>query len=138
MSQPILLDTCAAIYIMESQPMRQAAVDAIDEAYDRGEKVFVSPVTAWEAGMLASKGRFRSRYSPRRWWSLLVSLPQIALAELQPHVLLESSFLPGQIHRDPMDRAIAATAREYGFAVMTRDAALLDYGRQGHLSVLAC
>lgn len=138
MSQPILLDTCAAIYIMESQPMRQPAVDAIDEAYDRGERVFVSPITAWEAGMLASKGRFRSRYSPQRWWSLLVSLPQIALAELSPHVLLESSFLPGQIHRDPMDRAIAATARECGFTVMTRDAVLLDYGRQGHLSVLAC
>jgi PIN domain nuclease of toxin-antitoxin system len=135
---PILLDTCAAIYIMENDSMRQAAVDAIDEAYDRGEKVFVSPITAWEAGMLASKGRFRSRYSAQRWWSLLTALPQIGLAELPAHVLLESSFLPGQIHGDPMDRAIAATAREYGFTVMTRDAALLDYGKQGHLSVLAC
>lgn len=138
MNRPILLDTCAAIYIMEKEPMRQAAVDAIDEAYDRGMKVFVSPITAWEAGMLASKGRFRSRYSPQRWWNLLTDQPQIALAELPSHVLLEASFLPGQIHCDPMDRAIAATAREFGFTVMTRDAALLDYGRQGHLSVLAC
>ena len=121
MSQPILLDTCAAIYIMEKAPMRQAAVDAIDEAYDCGAKVFVSPVTAWEAGMLASKGRFRSRYSAQRWWSLLIDQSQIALAELSAQVLLESSFLPGQIHRDPMDRIIAATAREYGFTVMTRD-----------------
>jgi PIN domain nuclease of toxin-antitoxin system len=138
MSQPILLDTCAAIYIMEKEPMRQTAIDAIDEAYDRGAKVFVSPITAWEAGMLASKGRFRSRYSPQRWWSLLIGQSQIALAELSAQVLLESSFLPGQIHRDPMDRALAATAREFGFTVMTRDAALLDYGQQGHLSVLAC
>jgi PIN domain nuclease of toxin-antitoxin system len=138
MSQTILLDTCAAIYIMENEPMRQAAVDAIDQAYDRGEKVFVSPISAWEAGMLASKGRFRSRYSAQRWWTLLLDLPHVAPAELPAHVLLESSFLPGQIHRDPMDRALAATAREFGFTVMTRDAALLDYGRQGHLSVLAC
>lgn len=118
--------------------MRRLAVDAIDDAHDRGEKVFVSPITAWEAGMLGSKGRFRARYSPQRWWTLLISLPQIALAELPPHVLLESSFLPGLIHRDPADRIIAATAREYGFTVMTRDRALLDYGKQGHLSVLEC
>ena len=134
----ILLDTCAAIYIMEKETMRQAAVTAIDEAYDRGERVRVSPITAWEAGLLASKGRFRSQYAPKRWWSLLTSLPQITLAELSADILLESSFLPGRIHRDPADRIIAATAREYGFTVMTRDAALLDYGRQGHLSVLAC
>jgi PIN domain nuclease of toxin-antitoxin system len=138
MNQPILLDTCAAIYIMENEPMRQAAIDAVDQAYDRGEKVFVSPITAWEAGMLASKGRFRSRFSAQRWWALLLALPQIEIADLPALVLLESSFLPGRIHRDPMDRAIAATAREYGFTVMTRDAVLLDYGKQGHLSVLAC
>jgi PIN domain nuclease of toxin-antitoxin system len=100
--------------------------------------VFVSPITALEAGMLASKGRFRARYSAQRWWALLLGLPQITLAELPASVLLESSFLPGQIHRDPADRIIAATAREYGFTVMTRDRALLDYGKQGHLSVLEC
>lgn len=134
----ILLDTCATMYVMDNDSMRQAAVDAIDEAYDRGEKVFVSSITAWEVGMLASKGRFRSRYSAQRWWTLLIGLPQIGLADTPAHVLLESSFLPGDIHGDPMDRAIAATAREYGFTVMTRDKALLDYGKQGHLSVLAC
>ncbi|MGA9794216.1 MAG: type II toxin-antitoxin system VapC family toxin [Rhizomicrobium sp.] len=134
----ILLDTCAAIYIMENEWMRQHAVDAVDEAYDRGERVFVSPISAWEIGMLMSKGRLKSSYSAQRWWSLLIGRPQIALTELPAHVLLESSFLPGQVHGDPMDRIIAATAREYGFTVMTRDRALLDYGKQGHLSVLEC
>jgi len=134
----ILLDTCAAIYIMEDEWMRPSAVEAIDEAYDLGARIFVSPITAWEVGKLASKGRFKSRYSAQRWWSLLIGCPQIAVADLPAHVLLESSFLPGKVQGDPMDRIIAATAREYGFTVMTRDAALLDYGRQGHLSVLAC
>ena len=35
-------------------------------------------------------------------------------------------------------RIIAATAREYGYTVMTRDRALLDYAAQGYLSALAC
>ncbi len=138
MRRPILLDTCAAIWIMENEWMRQDAVDAIDDAFDRGERVFLSPITGWEIGIQAERGRFKSSYSPQRWLSLLLARPQIGLAELPPHVLLESSFLPGRMNGDPADRIIAATAREYGFTVMTRDRALLEYGRDGHLSVLEC
>jgi PIN domain nuclease of toxin-antitoxin system len=53
-------------------------------------------------------------------------------------VLLDSSFLPGTFHGDPADRIIAATAREHGFTVMTRDRLLLAYAAEGHLAALAC
>jgi PIN domain nuclease of toxin-antitoxin system len=138
MKASILLDTCAAIYIMENEWMRPAAVVAIDEASDRDEKVFVSPITAWEIGMLSAKGRFKSSHAPRRWWDLLLARRQIGLTDMLPQLLLESSWLPGNLHRDPADRVIAATAREYGLTVMTRDRALLDYAREGHLSALEC
>jgi PIN domain nuclease of toxin-antitoxin system len=133
-----LLDTCACIWIMNKDWMRRDAVEAIDEASDRGDKVFVSPITAWEVGVSARKRRFKSAHSPRRWLEILTARPLIALAQMPAHVLLESSWLPGELHGDPADRIIAATAREYGFTVMTRDRALLDYGAQGYLSVLEC
>jgi len=88
--------------------------------------------------MLASKGRFRSPYTPQRWFEQLMSKSDTELAELSPKVLLESSFLPGNLHRDPADRIIAATAREFGFTVMTRDGPLLDYAAQGYLSAIEC
>ena len=138
MSGPLLLDTCAAIWIMANDHMHQAAVDAIDEASDRQEQVFVSPITGWEIGLKARKGKFRSQYSPQRWLNLLLTLPQIALAEMPPQILLDSSFLPGNLVADPADRIIAATAREYGYTVITRDRALLEYGAQGHLAVIEC
>ena len=138
MTGPILLDTCAALWIMNNEWMRQSAVDAIDEASDRGERVFVSPITAWEVGKQAEKGKFKSSYSPQRWLSLLLARPGITVAEMPPHVLLESSHLPGDMNGDPADRIIAATAREYGYTVMTRDRALLAYGRDGYISVLEC
>jgi PIN domain nuclease of toxin-antitoxin system len=69
---------------------------------------------------------------------LLRKTTGMQLCELTEEVLMASSFLPGRFHRDPADRIIAATAREFGFTVMTRDKALLDYGREGHLSVLEC
>jgi PIN domain nuclease of toxin-antitoxin system len=123
---------------MANDRMTPAAVDAIDEASDRREKVFVSPITAWEIGLKARKGKFRSQYSPQRWLTLLLALPQIVVAEMPPHILLDSSFLPGDLVGDPADRIIAATAREYGFVVITRDRALLDYAAQGHLAAIEC
>jgi len=57
---------------------------------------------------------------------------------MPPELLIASSFLPGKPPRDPFDRIIAATARDLGATLITRDRALLDYGKQGHLSVVAC
>lgn len=46
--------------------------------------------------------------------------------------------LPGKPPKDPTHRIIAATARELGATLMTRDRALLDYGAQGHVAVREC
>jgi len=138
MKLPILLDTCAALWIMESAWLQPAAVDAIDGAFDRSEPVHVSPITGWEIGLLASKGKFRSSYSPQKWLDRLLTRPEIEVAALPPEVLLQSSLLPGNPPRDPADRIIAATAREYGFIVMTRDRSLLAYALAGHISAIEC
>jgi PIN domain nuclease of toxin-antitoxin system len=134
----ILLDTCAAMYIVEQEWMQPDALRALDEAFDRGDTIWVSPITGWEIGTLASKNRFKSRYTPRRWLETLLAQPRVRVAELTAQVMLESSSLPGALHRDPADRILAATAREYGYTLMTRDRALLAYAREGHLSALEC
>lgn len=138
MSAPFLLDTCAAIYITDNEWLKPQAVEAIDESADMGQPVYLSPITAWEIGLLVRKGRFKSSLAPKRWLDRLLSFPEIALCDLTPETLLESSFLPGELHGDPADRIIAATAREYGYTVVTRDRALLDYAAQGHLRALEC
>jgi PIN domain nuclease of toxin-antitoxin system len=134
----LLLDTCTAMWVMDNDWLRQEAVDAIDQAADRGENIFVSPITAWEVGNLARKGRFRSSYSPQRWLAALQSRPGIAFAEMPPHLLMESALLPGELNLDPGDRVVVATAREYGFTVLTRDADILRYARAGNLSAIEC
>ena len=138
MNQTLLLDTCAAIWIVNNEWMRDVAVAAMDEASDRGDFVFVSPITGWEIGLLASRGRFKARLTPQRWLQHLLGTPNIRLAEMPSALLLESSHLPGSPPRDPADRIIAATAREYGFTVMTRDSGLLAYASQGHMSAVEC
>ncbi len=137
MTRPLLLDTCATLWIVSGE-IGSAAVQALDAVLAAGLPSYVSPITAWEIGTLARCGRFKSTYTPQRWFEVLMGKPNTALAELTPKVLMESNFLPGPIHKDPADRIIAATAREYGFTVMTRDHALLDYGAEGYLSVVEC
>lgn len=133
----LLLDTCAAMWVVEDR-ISQSASDALTERWRSNLPTYLSPITAWEIGLLASRGRFKSPYPPRKWFEHVLGLPNLRLCELPPRVLLESSMLPGSPPRDPADRIIAATAREFGFTVMTRDRALLDYANEGHLSAIAC
>ena len=137
MTFPFLLDTCAAMWLVDGT-LRPAAAEALLESYRAGRITFVSPLSAWEVGLLAASGRFRSTYPVESWLRRVTSLPGIALADLSARVLLDSWKLPGKLNRDPADRIIAATAREYGYTVMTRDRAMLAYAKQGYLSVLEC
>jgi PIN domain nuclease of toxin-antitoxin system len=138
MTQPLLLDTCAALWIVAGAPVAKAAMQALEETAKQDVAVKISPITAWEIGLLARKGRFRSSLSPQRWFDQLLGLPGVELCELSPEVLIASSFLPGTFHGDPADRILAATAREHRYRVMTRDQALLQYAADGHLAALAC
>jgi PIN domain nuclease of toxin-antitoxin system len=138
MSGPLLLDSCTIIWIMEERDVKPPAAEAIDAAAEHGESLFVSPLTAWEYGMLFAKGRLRFPVTPQEYWRRVVALKGIRLAPMPPEILIASWYLPDLPLRDPWDRIIAATAREYGFTVMTRDRALLDYAREGHLSALEC
>jgi PIN domain nuclease of toxin-antitoxin system len=137
MKQPLLLDTCACLWLMGDELMPETERQ-LTEAYHAGLPTYVSPITALEIGQMARKRRLKSPLLPHKWFATLVGQPGMALAQLPPELLIESQLLPGDIHNDPYDRIIAATAREYGYTVVTRDRALLDYGVQGYLSTLAC
>jgi len=136
--QPLLLDTCAAIWIAEDEKLTLAALDVLGDTHEAGLPTYVSPITAWEIGMLASRDRIKLLTTPQRWFLRLLEMPTVRLADISPDLLIASSFLPGRPPRDLADRIIAATARDYGCTLMTRDRALLAYGEQGHIRVLAC
>ena len=137
MNGALLLDTCACIWLVDDE-LPDRALQLLTAAFNDGQTSYISPITAWEVGMLARKRRLKSQLAPERWFASLLALPGLALAEMPMGLLLQAGLLDGDLHGDPADRIIAATARAYGFTVMTRDRALLDYGSQGYLSVVAC
>ncbi len=135
---PLLLDTCAAVWIVANSRLDPGAEDALDQARDAAEPVFVSSITAWEVALLASKGRFASPHPPNVWFEHLLAIEFCRLEGLNPSVLIDSCFLPGTPPRDPADRIIVATARENDLTIMTRDRMILDYAKAGHVRALAC
>ena len=110
----------------------------MQQSIQADELVYVSPISAWEIGMLVSCSRISLLMTPKLWFDRLLQAPGMSLADMSSDLLIASSFLPGTPPRDPADRILAATAREYGYRLMTRDRPLLDYGEQGHIQALAC
>lgn len=136
--QGLLLDTCALIFLTEKTRLAAAAVETLQATSEGGGITYISPISAWEIGMLASRGRLQLLIRAARWFSNLFDAPGVQLADMSPDLLIASSFLPGKPPRDPADRIIAATARDLGATLVTRDRALLAYGEEGHVAVLEC
>jgi PIN domain nuclease of toxin-antitoxin system len=135
---PVLLDTCAAIWLMNRSPLSPASRAAIRTAQTANLGVYLSPFTAWEIGTLVAKGRLDLTLTPEVWFDSVLALPGVRLAALTPELLISSTALPGTPPADPADRIIAATARLYSYRIITRDTNLLGYAAQGHMLAMAC
>jgi PIN domain nuclease of toxin-antitoxin system len=136
--QPLVWDTCTVIWVYEKAALSEAARDLLAAADREGVPSYISPITAWEIGSLTSLGRLQLLVRPERWFANLFKVPGVKLADMSPDLLIASSSLPGTPPRDPFDRIIAATTRELGATLITRDRALLSYGEQGHVRVVEC
>jgi PIN domain nuclease of toxin-antitoxin system len=81
---------------------------------------WLSPISVWEVGMLATRGRIRLHAELRQW--VVQARQQFSLqdAPLNLEVALTSReiTLP---HRDPADHFIAATAIVYDLTLLTVD-----------------
>ena len=133
----ILLDTCALIWNVNEDPVARKARSAIARAAKAGE-LFLSPISAWEIGVLVRRGRLRVRLPVETYVSRAFTQPGVRTAAFTPEIAVQSSSLPGDFHDDPADRILVATAVLMELTLVTRDRRILDYGRQGHVSVLAC
>lgn len=138
MSESLLLDTCAVLWatIAETK-LADAARDAIAESRAR-DRVFLSPISAWEIAMLARRGRIRLNDGAQAYVRDVFSRTGIRVAALTPKIAAAAEEFQESALRDPADRLIAATAREMGLRVVTRDRAFLQLGASGDLSVMAC
>jgi PIN domain nuclease of toxin-antitoxin system len=133
----VLLDTCAAIWLMNGDRMTPESRQAIAAA-QTANRVQVSPITAWEIATLAARNRLTLTLAPDAWFHALLAQPGVSLAPMPPEILIASATLPGTPPQDPANRIIAATARACGHLIITRDGELIPYAKSRHIDALAC
>ncbi len=133
---PVLLDTHVWIWIMDGMlgELHPAAVQAVQEAGSRGA-VLVSTISAWEVAMLQAKGRLRLSMEVREWVRRGYAAPGLRLTEFSVDIAVDSARL-NEVHGDPADRILIATARRTGASLVTRDRRILEHGREGLLGVI--
>lgn len=133
----LLLDTCAIIFIAENRPIDPAARQQVRAATLAGG-VLVSPISAWEIGLLATKGQLAFLLHPTAWFSSFISNAGVRLTPLTPEIAIDSSFLPPPVHSDPADRLLIATARALQIPIVTRDKRILAYSGAGLVAAIPC
>ena len=132
----VLLDTHVWVWLLNGdQKLNPKALRAIEKSLSE-EAVLLSAISPWEVAMLVNKGRLTLDRDVGEWVNTAASIPGIRIEPITPGIAVASTRLPGNIHPDPADRLIAATARHLGAILITDDQLLLDYGAARHLKAL--
>jgi PIN domain nuclease of toxin-antitoxin system len=128
----LLLDTHVVLWATFNEaPLGRHAAKAINLA-SREDRLAVSAVTPWEIGLLASKKRINLHKDVLEWVREALAKPGVRLAPLEPEIAVGSTHLPFEMHPDPADRILVATARYLGATLVTADQKLLKLSKKGN------
>lgn len=85
-------------------------------------ELWLSPISTWEALLLQAKGKVKLNDPPEIWVAQVMQ--EFQEAPLTHEIVLVSRQL--QLHGDPADRFLAATAKVLDLTLVTADAKLLS------------
>ncbi len=114
----IVLDTHAWIWwVAGPARLSGAAKRAIEKARMRG----VCAISVWEVAVLIERGRLVLDREVTDWVRDALALPGVELLPLTPEIALAAGGAVLELHGDPADRMIAATALAHRARLVTKD-----------------
>lgn len=123
----IVLDTNALIFLVNnSKKLSQKARKRIDLEIDK-QAIFVSSISIWEIYLLVKKGKLDLAFDVETWVNKIENFGFIKFVPIDNKIAAKSIILPEPFHKDPADRIIIATAREFGAALVTSDIRMRKY-----------
>ena len=132
----LLLDTHTLVWsINEGPKLGKGAKESIRVAGDEG-RILVSAITPWEIALLVSRGRLTLSADVMDWVRNALTIPGLTLVPLEPEIAVASTRLPFDIHADPADRILVATARHLSAKLVTADKALLELAKEGYFRAM--
>ncbi len=118
-----LLDTCALLWLVNDDPQLSAPCR---EACATAFPLCVSAATAWELALKHRKGRLHLPFAPIDWWNRAVEAFALRVIPISAEIAMESTALP-DLHADPADRLLVATARRHQLILLTPDDKIRRY-----------
>jgi PIN domain nuclease of toxin-antitoxin system len=94
---------------------------------DREAKLFVSTISTLEIARLQAAGIIELKTPLNDWVRKTLDVLRCDTIEISHDIAIGAYMLPGDFHKDPADRLIAATAKKSGLVLLTADRRLLDY-----------
>lgn len=120
----VLCDTCALIWLATGdERLSRKARAVIRDA----ELLCFSSISIWEIARKVKYGELEIPISPTLFTDMLIKQYSMKELPLDNAVMLRSSALP-EIHKDPADRFIIATALLNDCVVVTGDRRFPEYG----------
>jgi len=120
----ILLDTCSLLWLsIAPERLSAPARSAIAQA---GEFVHVSAISAWEISWKQRHGRLQLQLDASAWFPLALENHALREIAISVTIALRMADLP-EIHRDPADRFLIATAQELNLTLVTPDPLIRQY-----------
>jgi PIN domain nuclease of toxin-antitoxin system len=130
-----LLDTHVWVWAQtgETDRFRKELRKELEQIQAR-RQLYISAISILEIARLVALGQRTLPCSVDDFVAQAFAEDGLVLLDLTPRVLIDSTRLPGALHRDPSDRLLVATARAHGLTLITRDKQLLAYAKAGHLN----
>lgn len=120
----ILLDTCALLWLAHEQDkINQEVLKLINES----PVVNISSISAFEIGLKYKAGKLYLPVPPNDWFREILKHHDIGVIDLDKDICIKATELP-DIHKDPCDRFIIATALINKLPVVTADKRFHEYG----------
>ncbi|WP_419808471.1 type II toxin-antitoxin system VapC family toxin [Sphingomonas sp.] len=132
----IVIDTHVLVWMIEGDKCIGRNAIALIEAERALDGVGIVPITTWELAMLVDKDRLVIGQPIASWFDTVLATPGYVLTPWAVSIGIDAGMLPGDIHGDPADRLIIATARALGCPVLTADRKILDYAASGHVQAI--
>src|SRR5438067_3346888 len=101
-------DTCTLLSLASDQS--QLSVASKQAIAGGAGKLFVSAISAFEIGIKHKKGQLVLPTPPTVWFPRAMRLHGLRRIVITPRIALKATGLP-ELHKDPMDRIIIATAQ---------------------------
>ncbi len=119
----LLLDTHIWLWaLLEPERLTPAVRTALESA---DNELWLSPISVWEALVLAERGRLSPNPPVAEWIQQMVRAIPRREAPLTHDIAVASRQLKLP-HQDPADRFLAATAKVLGLTLVTADERLLQ------------